>query len=148
MFSKHKLPELWVHIEGLIKQGKIIASKEVLYELERNASDDLAEWLKSHKDMFVFNREQVEKATLLINDFYTKYKRGYKPEIGNAADPFVVATAIVSSAVVFTQEAHQAPHNPNQVNEPKIPTVCQHYGVECVNIQQFIEREGFRIAMV
>jgi hypothetical protein len=148
MFSKHKLPELWGHIEKRIEEGKIIASKEVLDELERNASDELKEWLDKHKDMFVFDRVQLEKAELLINNFYAKYKRGYKPEIGDAADPFVIATAMVHKAVVLTQEAVQGPHNPSEVKAPKIPTVCSNYGVECVNIQGFIEREGFRIAMI
>lgn len=49
IFSKSRIPELWKHIEKLIEMGKIIASREVLDELERNASDDLQEWLKSHK---------------------------------------------------------------------------------------------------
>lgn len=147
MFSKEKLPELWVHVEKLIDDGKIIASKEVFDELESNATSDLQEWLKRHKSMFVFEKEQVAKAKELINGFYNQYKRGYKPEIGDAADPFVVATAMVHGAVVFTQEHTQAVHDPSDVNTPKIPTVCTQYGVECVNIEKFIEREGFRISM-
>lgn len=147
MFSKHKLPELWNHIEKLVQQGKIIASKEVLDELERHASDDLLTWLKDHKEIFIFDREQLEAAEGLINTFYSKYKRGYKPEIGNAADPFVIAAAITKSAVVFTSEHEQGDHDPKDVNEPTIPTICKNYGIECVNIEQFIEREGFRISL-
>jgi len=146
-FSKERLPELWAHIEKLINQGKIIASKEVYDELELHASDDLLEWLKKHKQMFMFSKDQVEKAELLINDFYSLYKSGFKPEVGDAADPFVVATAMVHSAVVFTQEKEQGTHEPSEVNSPKIPTVCKHFGVECVDIEKFIEREGFRLAM-
>lgn len=148
LFSKDRIPELWLHIEELVKEGKIIASREVYYELEKHATEDLLEWLKKHKDMFVFNRAQVEKAELLINDFYSKYKRGYKPDIGDGADPFVVATAMVNDAVVFTQETIQAPHDPSTVNTPRIPTVCSHYGVECVSITEFIDREGFKIALI
>jgi hypothetical protein len=142
------MPELWTHVEGLINTGKIIASKEVLEELERNASPELADWLKSHKGMFVFSKAQLDAATGVINDFYSRYKNGYKPEVGDAADPFVVATAMVHNAVVFTQEHRQPTHNPSDVNVPKIPTVCENYGLECVNIEQFISREGFDIRMV
>lgn len=147
MFSREKLPELWSHIEKLVDDGKILASKEVFDELESNASSDLQDWLKKHKSMFVFDKEQVAKAEGLINGFYNQYKRGYKPEIGDAADPFVVATAMAHGAVVFTQEHTQPHHTPSEVNTPKIPTVCTQYGVECVNIEKFIEREGFRISM-
>ena len=139
---------LWGHIEKLIDEGRIIASKEVYDELERNASDELLAWLKTKKDMFVFDKEQVSKTELLINDFYATYKRGYKPEIGDAADPFVVAAAMSHKAVVFTQESTQGSHIPSDVNSPKIPTVCIHYGVECVNIQAFIKREGFEISLI
>lgn len=147
LFSKEKLPELWSHIEKLIAEKRIIASKEVFDELERHASAELLSWLKKNKEMFVFDRKQVDSAQSLINDFYSTYKRGYKPEIGDAADPFVVATAVVHKAVVFTQETTQGPHEPSETNCPKITTVCKHYGIECVNIQQFIEREGFRISL-
>ena len=148
MFSKEKIPKLWNHIEKLITEGKIIASKEVYDELERHAAEDLLKWLKNNKEMFVFNREQLERAEQLINDFYSLYKRGYKPEISNAADPFVVATAIVHKAVVFTSEHEQGKHDAKEVNEPTIPTVCSNYGIECVNIEKFIEREGFKITMM
>lgn len=95
--------------------------------------------------MFVLDREQVEKAEFIINDFYTRYKRGYKPDIGDAADPFVVSAAMVNKSVVFTQETIQAAHEPSTVNAPKIPTVCKHYGIECVDILSFIDREGLRL---
>lgn len=147
IFSKDRLPELWIHIESLIDQGKIIASREVLDELERNANEELAEWLKKHRSMFVLDRPQIEAADAIINDVYTTYKNGYKPDISDAADPFVVATAIVHNAVVFTQEHTQPNHDPSQTNAPKIPTVCALYGLECVNIEQFITREGFSITM-
>jgi hypothetical protein len=147
IFSKERMPELWTFIESLIDEGKIIASREVLNELERNANDELSDWLKKHKAMFILDKPQIDSADSIINDFYTKYKNGYKPEVSDAADPFVVATAVVHQAVVFTQEHTQPNHDPAQTNTPKIPTVCENYGIECVNIEQFISREGFSIRM-
>jgi hypothetical protein len=148
IFSSERMPELWAHIERLIDEGKIIASKEVLDELERNANPELTAWLKDHKGMFVFSKAQLDAASSIINEFYSQYKNGYKPEVGDAADPFVVSTAMVHSAVVITQEHRQPAHIPSEVNVPKIPSVCEHYGIECVNIEQFITREGFNIRMV
>lgn len=148
MFSKSKMPELWDHIERLVDEGKMFATKEVYEELKRHAPPDLMAWLKNHKDMFSLDKAQIEAAAHVINDIYSKYKEGYRPDIMNGADPFVVALAITRSAVVFTLEHEQPNHDPAQTNSPKIPTVCQAYGVEYVNIEQFIEREGFKISMI
>jgi hypothetical protein len=148
IFTKSKMPELWDHIESLIDKGKIIASKEVYDELKRHASPELHDWLQAHKHMFVFNQAQVTAAGHIINDVYSKYKDGYKPEVVNGADPFVVATAMTHTAVVFTLEHEQGAHEPSKTNCPKIPNVCSHYGIECVNMEKFIEREGFKLSMI
>ena len=149
IFSKSKMPELWDHIERLVEDGRIFATREVYDELKRHATPELLTWLKNHKEMFVLDKAQIEAAAHIINNVYSKYKEGYRPDVMNGADPFVVATAITKSAVVFTQEHEQQPgHNPSEVNCPKIPTVCDTYGVECVNIEKFIEREGFKLSMV
>lgn len=148
MYSMTKMPELWTHIESLIEREKIFATKEVYDELKRHASDELRAWLKNHKDMFMQDRAQIETAGRIINDVYSKYKEGYRPDISDGADPFVVAAAMNRSAAVFTLEHTQPNHDPAQTNVPKIPTVCDHYGVECVNMERFIEREGFKLGMV
>jgi hypothetical protein len=148
IFSKARMPELWDHIEKLVEAGKIFATKEVYDELKRHATPELLTWLKNHKDMFIFEKAQVEAATHIINDVYSKYKEGYRPDVMNGADPFVVAAAMTRSAVVFTLEHEQPNHDPANTNSPKIPTVCDIYGIEHVNIEEFIRREGFKIGMV
>lgn len=149
IFSRHRMPELWEHIEKLVDEGRIIATREVYDELKDHAEEDLLEWLKHHKSMFIETDVAiVGHAKAIINDVYTTYKGGYKPDQKNAADPFVVAVALSRQAVVFTQEHRQDPHNPSEVNAPKIPTVCDSCDVDCVNLHEFIEREGFSIRMV
>lgn len=149
IFSKHRMPELWEHIEKLVDAGRIIATREVYDELKDHAADDLLEWLNGHKSMFVeTDLVIVGHAKTIINDIYTKYKGGYKPDQKNAADPFVVAVALSRQAIVFTQESNLGLHNPKDVKAPKIPNVCETCEVECVNMHEFIEREGFSIRMV
>lgn len=149
IFSKHRMPELWEYVEKLVEEGRIIATREVYDELKDHAEEDLLEWLKAHKHMFIELDESILNHTkAIINDVYSTYKGGYKPDQKNAADPFVVAVALSRQAVVFTQEHRQDPHNPSELNSPKIPTVCDKYDLECVNLHGFIEREGFTIRMV
>jgi hypothetical protein len=98
--------------------------------------------------MFVRTEQQVGFADNIINNVYIKYKGGFKPELRDAADPFVVALALTCNATVLTQEQRQDPHDPAQVNGPKIPTVCAEYNVGCVNLEEFISKEGFSIRMI
>jgi predicted nucleic acid-binding protein len=148
IYSKQRMPELWEYIEKLVDEGRIIATKEVYDELTIHASSDLKQWLEDHKSMFVLTEQQVGFADNIINNVYIKYKGGFKPELRDAADPFVVALALTCNATVLTQEQRQDPHDPAQVNGPKIPTVCAEYNVGCVNLEEFISKEGFSIRMI
>ena len=53
------------------------------------------------------------------------------------ADPFVVAAAKVHQASVVTREAFKS-------GGARIPTVCQEFGVECLNVEQFLTRERLK----
>ena len=117
------MPELWEYIEKLVGEGRIIATKEVYEELKEHASTELLKWLDDHKSMFSLSDKQIGYADNIINNVYAKYKQGYRPEVKDAADPFIVALALEHNATVFSQEQKQDPHNPAQVNGPKIPTV-------------------------
>ena len=48
IYSKSRMPELWDHIEKLVGEGRIIATKEVYDELCNHASPDLKQWLDHH----------------------------------------------------------------------------------------------------
>lgn len=148
IYSKSRMPELWEHIEKLVNEGRIVATKEVYDELIDHASDGLRAWLEDHKTIFTLSEQQVGYADDIINKVYSKYKNGYRPEVKDAADPFVVAIALTHNATVLSQEQKQDPHDPALVNGPKIPTVCAEYQVECVNIEEFITKEGFSIRMI
>lgn len=148
IYSKERMPELWQYIEKLVDEGRIIATKEVYDELIEHASSELKSWLEEHKTIFKISEQQIGFADNIINNVYAKYKNGYKPELKDAADPFVVAIALTCNATVLTQEQRQDPHDPAQVNGPKIPTVCSEYNVACVNLEEFIAKEGFSIRMV
>ncbi|WP_241673727.1 DUF4411 family protein [Microcystis aeruginosa] len=53
------------------------------------------------------------------------------------ADPFIIATAKIKDGCLITEEALKP-------NAPKIPTVCQHFSIDCTNVQGLMEREGWQ----
>jgi len=52
------------------------------------------------------------------------------------ADPFVIARAKILDACVVTQEK-------NTENAAKIPNVCDHFGIDCINLEGFMKKESW-----
>jgi hypothetical protein len=53
------------------------------------------------------------------------------------ADPFVISRARVINGTVVTEEVLKP-------NAAKIPNVCAHFNVECINLETLLAREGWR----
>jgi len=53
------------------------------------------------------------------------------------ADPFIIAAASVHECTVVTEEKFKA-------DGARIPTVCKEFGVDCINVEGFLERERLR----
>ena len=51
--------------------------------------------------------------------------------------PFVVAKAAVIGSAVVTLERKRP-------NAAKIPNICDHLGVQCLDLEQFMEKEGWQ----
>ena len=54
------------------------------------------------------------------------------------ADPFVIAVARVHSLTVVTGESG------GTANRPKIPNVCEHYGIRCINVVTMLRELNFQ----
>jgi hypothetical protein len=52
------------------------------------------------------------------------------------ADPFVVASALVSEAVVISEEVLRP-------NAARIPNICEHFEVECQNLEWLMTQLGW-----
>ena len=53
-------------------------------------------------------------------------------------DPFVIAVAQVHSLTVVTGEKGGSPQ------KPKIPNVCAHFGLDCIDIVEMMRRLDFQ----
>ena len=125
----------WELMDGAIRDGVIISTEEVYHELERK-DDELFEWVKERKEMFVPLTDDVQAK---VDEIMAQFPKLVDERTGKSfADPFVVATAMVSEATVVTGETHGTPER------PKIPVVCEHFGVPCVGSVEFIEKQGWQ----
>jgi len=133
LYPPTTFPALWHEVEGLIATGQLVASEEVLHELERQ-DDDLLTWAKGQNGLFVPMDAAIEDAVKRVVAIPNVVK-GTSTE--NSADPFVVAVAIVRCATVVSREGSGSPQR------PKIPYLCGVLGVPHLSLEQFVTGQGW-----
>ena len=131
IFSK-----LWENLDGLIAEKNLIATEEVLVELEKK-DDDVFNWAKSRQEIFYPITEDIQKAATDILSIFPTLVDTRKDR--SQADPFVIAVAIVHSCTVVTGEKSTGTQN-----RPRIPNVCDHFGIRHMNIIELIREQGWR----
>jgi len=129
-------PGLWEKLELMIESEELIAPKEVLHELSKK-DDDTYEWAKNNSKIFIELDEEVQWAT---SEILNEFPRLVADMSGrNHADSFVIALARVKGAVVVTNEKRA--RNPKT---PKIPDVCEHLDIRCIDLLNLILEKGWR----
>lgn len=128
-------PALWQRIDRLIGEAQLIATEEVLVELER-VDDEVHQWARQRRAMFVPTDEEIQHAVQEILQSHRGLVDPARPRLG--ADPFVVALARLRACTVVTQETPTG--NPTRL---KIPDVCRALEIGCINVLQFIRLQGW-----
>lgn len=133
-------PTLWENFDNLVNDGRLTSTRENLREVMDGAPDECIEWAKRNQKLFVtpvaaegaFVAEIYKVAHFQQNIEQQKLLRG-----GRNADPFVIARAAVNGLAVVTMELIK-PH------AVKIPNICQHFGVKCLSLGEFMREEGWK----
>jgi hypothetical protein len=128
---------LWAAFDGLIEDGRMVASIEVLHELKKK-DDDVFAWAKERKEaMFAEINDLVQVGVVEIMRKYPKLVDTGKGKSGG--DPFVIAHALVHDPklVVVTQEAG------GSADKPRIPYVCDQENIRHINLLALIEEEDW-----
>ncbi len=116
--------------------GNLIASRSVYHEIE-NREDRLIDWAKEHAEMFVEDDEAVQAQVTGIFAGWPRQADFNRYVTG--ADAFVIAHAQGRGFAVVTGEKPS-----NSPDDTKIPDVCRHYDVHCINLMDMIEERGWR----
>lgn len=133
-YPRQAFPALWGKIEDLIEEGRLISTEQVQAEIKRR-DDDLWNWTKKHSKMFL---QITEEVALNVRNVLAQHPKLVKTGKNRSmADPWVIAQARESRAIVVTEEEG------GSENKPKIPSVCQALGVECISLVKLIIREGW-----
>jgi hypothetical protein len=136
-YPPEQFPGWWAKLDALIDDGRLVATIEVYYELEKK-DDDVFVWAKARKDtLFREIDEDVQDAVVSI---MASYPRLVDTKTGKSGgDPFVIGQAMALGApgCVLTQEGG------GSAKSPKIPDVCGLEGIDCCNLVEMMKHEGW-----
>ena len=119
----------------MIAAGDLLSPDEVLSELSQK-DDEVHKWAKKNSAMFVPLDAEVQQATTEILARFPRLVGAMKDR--NRADPFVIALAKIKQAVVVTGEKSIGTRD-----RPRIPIVCDHYGIGHRTLLQLIREKGW-----
>lgn len=141
---KHYYPNVfksvWTGLDALVGSGDLISTREVWNELQRGAPNAHVQlWLNKNKHIFLVPQAKelvVVSQILAIPHFQSLI--GIQQQLNGTpvADPFVVALAKVSGGTVVTEEVLKP-------NAAKVPNVCAHFGVPCMDLETFMQVQGW-----
>ena len=130
-------PSLWGKVDGLIRQGDLIATEEVLVELQRQ-DDEVYAWALQHRMMFLPIDERIQQVVRQILLHHPRLLDTRKSRSG--ADPFVIALAQIERCTVVTNERRTS-----SPSRPHIPDVCAAMGIRSIDILGLIREQGWVI---
>ena len=140
-YYPQRFPSFWNRFKSEVAAQSILSVREVLNELELQISGTwLWEWASRNRDIFT---TPSPAETLFVGQIFTVPH--FRMLVGETqrlkgqpvADPFLIACAQVSGGCVVTQETTR-PH------AARIPNVCQHFSIDCTNVEGFMERNGWQ----
>ena len=127
-----QFPTFWEKFNQAVVLGKIISVREVRRELEiYTPYPHISTWVKNHRA--IFSPPKPMEMQFVRNIFSVRHFQGLVSQKSvlrglPCADPFIIATAKVINGCVVTEEKWKE-------NAAKIPNVCQHFEIDCTNLQ-------------
>lgn len=126
---------VWRNLDGLIAEGRLKASIEVLKEIGEK-EDELLAWCKERREhLFVEIDDACQTAVSHIMGTYPRLVDTAKGR--SACDPFVIGLAM-SSRPFLTVVTEEKP------GRQKIPDVCMAESVPWFGLADMIEQEDWR----
>jgi hypothetical protein len=139
-FYPDRFPSLWEKFESTIAHKEFISAREVINEINNYAYvDRLSDWANGNKELFPTpTEEELSFVTdiFAVDHFQNMIRRKERLQGKPVADPFVIAKAKIVQGTVVTQELWKD-------NSAKLPNVCDHFNIPCIDLENFMEKEDW-----
>ncbi len=137
-------PGFWESMKEAAENGILFSVREVKKEIENygGPQEHLHNWIKSYINIFdAPTQGEVNRVReiLGIPKFQHLIKQKDRLQDKPVADPFVIARAWEIGGTVVTRELLS-----KDEKAPNIPNVCSHFGVPCINPEEFMKQVGWR----
>ncbi|HEY6184947.1 MAG TPA: DUF4411 family protein [Terriglobales bacterium] len=130
-------PSIWEQMDGAAKDGTLLASDEVLRELERK-EDGAHKWMKERAQMVFALDPEIEQH---VRDIMHRYPRLVDTKKGRSGgDPFVIALARAKNLTVITAE-----YATGKLDVPRIPDVCIDLGIRWIRVLDFFREQKWAL---
>lgn len=139
-YYRRRFPSLWERFDGLVENGQIASTREVLREIEDSALESLRIWATENHGLFTTPNaaEGVFVGRIYaVRHFQQNIEQQKLLKGGKNADPFIIAKAGVEGKTVVTMEQLKP-------NAARIPNICVHFGIPCMTLEEFMEAEGWQ----
>ena len=146
------LPDLWEHLEDLLKNRRITSHDFVYDEIvptdKKATKDDLATLISKYKDNFKpISKRQAQLVPQIISLFpHLIDPRSKKDQ----ADPWIIAMVVemMEEANLFEQDSDFViVSTESEKSSNKIPAVCKHYNVRHMNLFEFFEDNDWQFTL-
>lgn len=132
---------LWGKFYKSVECGQVISVREVKNEIDghHNKERRINQWAKKNAVLFTiptYEEMKFVQEIFKVEHFQLIISRKNLLRGKPVADPFVIAKAKIIDGTVVTNEA-------NKPNGAKIPNICERFNVKCINLEQFMEFEGW-----
>lgn len=140
---------IWNGLDELVAQRDLVSTREVFNELERQAvSEAVLQWAKNNKTLFstpTANELQFVSEIFKIPHFQGLIGAQQRLKGMPVADPFVIACAKINAGTVVTEEGWQRSGKRLELkpNAAKIPNVCNHFNIPCIDLEEFMHLQGW-----
>lgn len=137
-YFRLRFVSLWKQFDALVAEGKITSTREVYHELQDGVGAD-TDWANTNAKLFVTPdaKEAAFVAKIYsVAHFQANIERQKLIKGGRNADAFIVARAFAIGGTVVTMERFKQ-------NAVKIPNICDYFKIPCLDLEGFMEKEGW-----
>lgn len=137
-YYRSRFVSLWELFDGMVSEGRFTSTLEALRELEDLGGDAFA-WADANRGLFCTpdaKEGAVVARIYAVKHFQANMEKQKILKGGRNADPFLIARAASLGATLVTMEQLK-PH------AAKIPNICDHFKVKCLDLRGFMEQENW-----
>ncbi len=121
----------WISIQN---QAAEVSSISMVADELKKGNDELAQWVIKNPKLFsgvddTETQAAFSKVVQALSEQANQMKNGALDEFLSGADPWLIAKAMTTGAVVVTQESY----NPDIKRKFQIPNVCKIFNVQWMN---------------